>query len=244
MIHPIAPYALGGVLWYQGESNLAKGDGAIYAHKMKALITSWRAEWKRELPFYFVQLPLHLYSTRTNPSHTPEDLAIFREAQAAALQLPKTGMVVATDLGDPKNMHPPRKKEVGERLALWALSKNYGRTDLEVSGPIYRDGSMEIQGSKAVLYFDHVGQGLVSEDSKPLTWFVVAGKDGKFYPASAEISGNTVIVTSPQVPEPVDVRFAWDEGATPNFFNKSGLPASPFRTDNPFSQTTVPRPVK
>ena len=234
MIHPLAPFALRGVLWYQGESNLLKGDGANYANKMMALITSWRAAWGRDLPFYYVQLPPLLYSTRNNPSHTPTDEAVFREAQASVLKLPNTGMVVTTDLVDDlNNIHPPRKKEVGERLARWALANEYGRK-LEVSGPIYRRHSIEHEGYKAVLHFNHVGKGLVSKDGQPLNWFVTAGKDGKYFPAQAEISGDAIVITSPQVAEPWAVRFAWEEGATPNFFNQDGLPAVPFRTDNPF----------
>ena len=236
MIHPMVPFALRGILWYQGESNLIEGDGAIYSNKMRALIKSWRADWGRDLPFYFVQLPPLQYSKRKDPSpHTSEDEAVFRKPRQPRLQLPNTGMVVTTDIGDLKNMHPPHKKEVGERLALWALAKDYGRKDVEPSGPIYRDGSIEHEGFKAVLHFNHVGQGLVSNDGQPLNWFTTAGADGKFYPAVATISGDAVVITCPQVPEPKEVRFAWDEAATPNFFNKNGLPAAPFRTDNPFA---------
>jgi sialate O-acetylesterase len=237
MIHPMVPFALHGVLWYQGESNLLKRDGEIYANKMTALIKSWRADWGRDVPFYFVQLPPLLYSARTNPPHASTDEAVFREAQAAALKLPNTGMVVTTDLVDDlKNMHPPHKREVGERLALLALANDYGRKDIEPSGPEYRAGSIEHEGYKAVLHFDHVGKGLVSKDGQPLTWFETAGKDGKFFPAKAEISGDAIVITCPQVAEPWVVRFAWDESARPNFYNKNGLPAVPFRTDNPFAQ--------
>ena len=232
MIHPLIPFAIRGILWYQGESNLIKGDGPIYTNKMAALIKSWRADWGQELPFYYVQLPPLLYSARKNPSHTSSDEAVFRDAQTAALALPKTGMVVTTDLGELKNMHPPHKKRVGERLALWALARDYGRKGVEPSGPQYRPGSIEHEGYKAVLHYTHVGKGLASSDGKPLTWFTTAGADGKFYPANAAISGDAVVITSPQVPEPKDVRFAWDEAAMPNFYNKDGLPGVPFRTDN------------
>ena len=232
MIHPIVPFALRGVLWYQGESNLIEKDGGIYANKQAALINSWRAAWGRELPFYFVQLPPLLYSARESLRDVPDALPIFREAQAAALALPHTGMVVTTDVGDLKNIHPPHKKEVGERLALWALADDYGKK-IEPSGPIYRRGSIEREGYKAVLHFTHVDGGLVSQDGKPLDWFTTAGADGRFYPAKAEISGDAIVITSPQVAEPKTVQFAWDERATPNFFNKAGLPAVPFRTDGP-----------
>ena len=144
-------------------------------------------------------------------------------------------MIVTTDLADDlRNIHPVNKVPVGERLARWALANEYGRKDVEVSGPLYRPGSIEREGGKAVLHFTHVGKGLVSEDGKSLTWFTAAGSDGIFQPAKAEISGDAIVVTSPQIANVVNVRFAWDEGAEPNFFNKDGLPASPFRTDSPF----------
>ena len=234
MIHPIVPYALKGVLWYQGESNVYNQDGAIYASKMAALINSWRADWSRSLPFYYVQLPPLLYSvTRPQFVHSPDVEPIFWEAQSAVLTLPDTGMIVTTDIGDSANIHPPHKKEVGERLALWALAENYGYKKIDPSGPLFH--SMEIKGNEAVLHFDHIGGGLISSDGKALDWFVIAGTDGYFAPATARIQGDTVVVSSPEVPGPRNVRFAWSEAANPNFFNKDGLPASPFRTDNPFS---------
>jgi sialate O-acetylesterase len=243
MIHPMVPFGIKGVLWYQGESNLIEGDGAIYTNKLNALITSWRAGWGTDLPFYFVQLPPLLYSKR--PTLLNDKLAepIFREAQAATLKLQKTGMVVTTDVGDLNNMHPPHKKEVGERLALLALANEYGLKQVETSGPTYRDGSIEHEGFKAVLHFTHVGKGLASKDGQPLTDFTTAGADGVFYPAKAEISGDAIVITSDQVKEPKEVRFAFDEAAQPNFFNKDGLPAAPFRTDHlplPAPPTTAP----
>ncbi len=231
MIHPLVPFALRGVLWYQGESNLIAGDGAIYADKQAALIAGWRAAWGAELPFYYVQLPPLLYSQRKEFAGRPLAEPLFREAQAQALALPRTGMVVTTDVGDLGNIHPPRKKEVGERLARWALARDYGRSDVTPSGPIYRPGSIEREGPKAVLHFDHVGKGLASLDGKALTWFSAAGADGRFHPAAAAISGDAIVVTSAEVAEPREVRFAFDEAAEPNFGNRDGLPAAPFRTD-------------
>jgi sialate O-acetylesterase len=231
MIAPMVPYAIRGVLWYQGESNLIKND-PLYANKIKALITSWRANWGSDLPFYYVQLPNLYYSKRKNPGHNPTDEAFFREQQDAALTLPKTGLAVTTDIGDLNNMHPPNKKPVGERLALWALANEYGRKDVEPSGPMYRPGSIEREGFKAVVHFTHVGKGLVSKDGQPLTGFTAADDDGIFYPADAAISGDAVVVTSSQVKEPKEVRFDWDEAAMPNLYNKDGLPAAPFRTDH------------
>jgi sialate O-acetylesterase len=235
MIAPLVPFALRGVLWYQGESNIYAGDTTIYADKMTALINGWRDAWKRELPFYYVQIaPLLYHVTRSDKVVSPEAEPRFWEAQASCLRLPRTGMIVTTDLVDDlADIHPQRKKEVGEPLARWALAKDYGRTDIEVSGPMFR--SMERNGGKVTLHFDHIGGGLVCK-GRVLDWFAIAGTDGEFFPAKAEIAGDTVVVTSPRVSAPAVVRFAWDEAARPNFFSKAGLPAMPFRTDNPFTQ--------
>ncbi len=235
MVAPMVPYAIRGVIWYQGESNVYVNDGSAYAPKMIALINGWRLAWHRDLAFYYVQLPPLKYSTTRKQVKDAEQLPLLREAQAAALKLPHTGMIVTTDLADDlRNIHPVNKVPVGERLAAWALANDYGRKDIEVSGPIFQ--SMEIDGSRSILHFQHVGNGLVSKDGQPLNSFVIAGQDGKFYPANAEISGDTVIVTNPQVPNPAVVRFGWDEAAEPNFFNNDGLPAMPFRTDNPLTK--------
>ena len=234
MIHPLAPFAMRGVIWYQGESNIMDvDDGARYADKMTALVEGWRGDWKRELPFYYVQVAPHLYHVvRPAQVVSPEAEPRLWEAQTASMRLPRTGMVVTTDLVDDlADIHPRDKKDVGERLARWALAKDYGRNDIEVSGPLFTQ--MEVQGNRAILHFDHVGGGLVSSDAKPLTWFDMAGADGKIFPGAAVIEGDTVVVTSPRVPAPAIVHFAWDEAARPNFANKAGLPGVPFRTDGP-----------
>ena len=137
-------------------------------------------------------------------------------------------MAVTTDIGNVKDIHPKNKQEVGQRLALWALAKVYGR-DIVYSGPIYK--SMAVEGNKIRLQFDHVGGGLIASDGKPLVDFTIAGADQKFVPATAEIDGNAIVVHSDQVAQPVAVRYAWHDDATPNLANKEGLPASPFRTD-------------
>jgi len=249
MIAPLVPFALRGVLWYQGESNVYSGDNENYAAKMTALIQGWRGAWGQELPFYYVQIaPLYYHTTRAYKVVSPEAEPRLWEAQAACLRLPHTGMVVTTDLVDDLNdIHPRNKKDVGERLALWALANDYGRADVEPSGPIFRD--MEIAGDRAVLHFGHVGGGLVCKGSRGLNWFVISGADGEWFPASAVIEGDTVAVTSPRVPKPRIVRFGWDEAAQPNLFNKAGLPAIPFRTDAPFAPfaerkppSTTPKP--
>lgn len=235
MIAPLVPFALRGVLWYQGETNIYDGDDAIYAEKMRALINGWRGAWQRELPFYYVQIaPLLYHVTRNNMVVSAEAEPRFWEAQAAVMKLPRTGMIGTTDLVDDlTDIHPRNKKDIGERLARWALAEDYGHTEIEVSGPTFR--RMDINGGAATLYFDHVAGGLVAKDERPLNWFVMAGADGVFFPATAEIKGEAVVVRSPRVKVPVAVRFGWDEAARPNFFNRAGLPAMPFRTDNPFS---------
>ena len=238
MIAPLIPFALRGVLWYQGESNIYAGDGAIYADKMTALIHGWREAWQRELPFYYVQVaPLLYHVTRHSMVVSPEAEPRLWEAQTVCLRLPHTGMIVTTDLVDDlTNIHPRDKKSVGERLARWALAKDYGHSEIEVSGPLFRN--MEVNADKAILHFDHIGGGLVSKGNGngPLDWFVIGGVDGELFPGTAMIEGDTVVVTSPRVLAPTVVHFGWDEAARPNFFNKTGLPAVPFRTDNPFTR--------
>ncbi|MDF9834276.1 sialate O-acetylesterase [Ereboglobus sp. PH5-5] len=232
MIYPLAPYAIRGVIWYQGESNLTSGDGANYAQKMVALVQGWRAAWKSEMPFYYVQIAPFLYHVARNTQvASPEAAPILQEAQTRAMQLlPRTGMVVTTDLVDDLfDIHPRNKRDVGERLARWALAHDYARSDVVFSGPVFQ--SMEVKGQLAYLTFDHVHGGLITNDGKPPRWFVIAGDDGLFYPAKAVIEGGRVILSNPKVPAPKTVRFAWDEAAQPNLFNKAGLPAVPFRMD-------------
>ena len=222
MIAPLVPYGIRGALWYQGESN--NGEGMLYAEKMKALVSGWRDLWQQpELPFYYVQLAPYTYGG------DPERLAGIWEAQTAALSIPNTGMAVTVDIGNIKDIHPTNKQDVGKRLALWALAKTYGKSDLVYSGPLFK--SVKFEGSKARVQFDHVGGGLVARDGQPLTWFQIAGQDGKFVDATATIDGDTVVVSSPEVKEPAAVRYAWHQTAEPNLSNRQGLPASPFRTD-------------
>jgi sialate O-acetylesterase len=222
MIAPLQPFAIRGIIWYQGESNV--GEGMKYRDKMEALIKGWRKVWGQEMPFYFVQIAPFIGYGR-NPDALPE----LWEAQVASLKIPNTGMAVVTDLVDNiRDIHPQNKKDVGDRLALWALAKSYGKKDLVYSGPLYK--SMKIEGNKVRLTFAHTGGGLKSRDGKALTDFQIAGADGKFVPAEATIDKNTVVVQSKDVPEPKEVRFGWSKTANPNLANKEGLPASPFRT--------------
>ena len=222
MISPIVPFTIRGAIWYQGEANV--GQGMEYHHKMQALIRGWRKVWgEGDFPFYYVQIAPYTYNRG-------EELPKIWEAQTATLDEPNTGMAVINDVGNARDIHPRKKEEVGERLALWALAKTYGQKDIVYSGPLFK--SMSIDGSNAIITFDHVGSGLTSRDEKPLNWFTIAGEDKKFVDAKAVIDGEKIVVSSPDVPKPVAVRFAWNEIAEPNLTNKEGLPASPFRTDS------------
>ncbi len=232
MMEPLIPFAVKGILWYQGESNCMIEDQETYVEKFRLLVSSWRTLFKDDqLPFYTVQISPYLYTTRKDPKkHTPELLAKFWEAQTNCLAIPNVSMVVTTDLVDDlKNIHPSYKWVVAHRLALQAMEKTYGDHSAETSGPVFQ--SVKRQKNKLIVSFTHVGKGLVSSDAQPLTWFSIAGKDGKFVNAQALIVGNEVIVYSDEVKKPKYVRFAWNETAQPNFFNSDGLPAIPFRTD-------------
>ena len=234
MVAPLVPYRIKGLIWYQGESNLIDVvDGSIYADKMTALVDGWRAQWGQMFPVYYVQIAPYLYHLHFNTTVvSSQSEPVIWEAQSAALRLPKTGMVVTTDLVDDLfDIHPRDKKTVGERLANLALSRDYGQTGLATWGPVF--AAVRFDADKAILRFDHA-QGLTTRDKKTPDWFTIAGPDGVYYAARATIDGDRIIVSSPHVAAPVHVRFAWDEGAQPNLINGDGLPASPFRTDNPF----------
>jgi len=209
MVAPLVPFAIRGAIWYQGEAN--RRDGLLYEQKMHALINGWRKVWGQgDFPFYYVQLAPYHYG-----NSDPSQLPLIWEAQTNVLKMKNTGMAVTVD--------------VGKRLALWALAKDYGKKDLVYSGPLYK--SKKIEGDKIRVSFEHVGGGLVSRDGKPLSWFEIAGKDGKFVKAEAKIEGETVLVWSDDVKNPRHVRFGWNKIAEPNLSNKDGLPASPFRTN-------------
>lgn len=239
MIEPLTPFALRGFLWYQGETNCFLKENISYSYKMKALINSWRNAWKEELPFYYVQIAPFNYATTKgkvvlNAQTEPE----FWEAQTQLMRMPNTGMVITTDLNDyPDDLHPNYKWEIGRRLALWALANNYDQK-ITYSGPIYK--SVTFKGSKAELQFTHSGKGLASADGKALDCFTIAGADGKFTPANAVIRGNKVIVSADGLKKPAAVRFGWNEAMRPNLYNKEGLPALPFRTDNPLTKQFKP----
>jgi len=237
MIQPVAPYTLRGFLWYQGESGAYLAETIGYTYKMEALINWWRKLWgDKALPFYYVQIAPFYYSrAKGNVPFTIYTEPELREAQTMVLKIPHTGMIVTTDLNDSlTNIHPAFKWIVGQRLELQALANTYGKK-VVFSGPMY--DNMHIDGNKVILSFKYVDGGLVSHDGKPLDYFTIAGADGKFVNANAIIKGDKVVVSSPGVRSPVAVRFGWTEVAEPNFYNKSGLPAVPFRTDNPLKFT-------
>ncbi|MDR3199138.1 MAG: 9-O-acetylesterase [Planctomycetaceae bacterium] len=221
MIHPLVPLALRGAIWYQGESNMS--EGMLYAEKMKALIYGWQNVFNNpDLGFYYVQLAPFIYGG------DPTRLAYLWEAQAAVEKaLPKTGMAVVNDLvTNIKDIHPPRKKPVGQRLALLALSRTYGKTDIAAASPELE--KMDIDGSNVVLHFTNAKE-LKTRDGKNPDWFEIAGADGVYRKAEAVINGVTVTLKNNDVAKPYAVRFAWDQAAEPNLQNEAGLPLGAFR---------------
>ena len=224
MLYPLIPYGMKGVIWYQGESNA--GRAYQYRALFQSMIEDWRVRWNLDyFPFLFVQLANYM-DIPEEPIE--DDWAELREAQLMALRLPNTGMAVTIDIGEMFDIHPRNKQDVGHRLALAAKKIAYGQ-DIVYSGPIYK--SMEIKGNEARISFDHVGKGLMKKGEK-LTGFQIAGKDRKFYWADAQIVGGKVYVTSDKVKKPVAVRYGWAHNPLCNLYNKNGLPASPFRTDD------------
>ncbi|MBN1478879.1 9-O-acetylesterase [candidate division KSB1 bacterium] len=223
MLEPLMPYAIRGAIWYQGESNAARAYQ--YRELFPTMINSWRANWGQgDFSFFFVQLA-NWRQRREQPLDS--DWAELREAQTKALALPNTGMAVTIDIGDADDIHPKNKRDVGVRLALNALAKVYGK-DIAYSGPMYQ--SMRIEGDKIILTFDHVDGGLVAKGGD-LTGFAIAGEDKKFVWADAIIEGETVVVSNPEIENPVALRYAWADNPACNLYNAAGLPASPFRTD-------------
>ena len=225
MIAPLIPYGISGAIWYQGESNA--GRAYQYRKIFPAMIKNWREDWGQgDFSFLFVQLA-NFMATKPEPGDSA--WAELREAQLMTLDLPNTGMAVIIDIGEADNIHPKNKQDVGKRLALWALAKNY-RKNIVYSGPLFKN--MNIEDNKAVLSFDHVGSGLMAGGSGKLEGFAIAGSDRKFVWADAKIEGDKVIVSSDKVSVPVSVRYAWADNPVCNLYNKEELPASPFRTDS------------
>ncbi len=229
MIHPFVGYAMRGAIWYQGEGN-AKPGAVPYDQTLPLLIRDWRDRWGDEFSFYFVQLANFRAPTEEPGSTDPWPLLQDRMRRILT-SVPKTGMAVINDTGEAKDIHPKNKKDPGERLALWALAKNYGH-DLVHSGPLY--ASHERVGGGIRVVFDHVGEGLLTRDGEAPARFEIAGEDRAWHWADARIdTKSSVLASSPEVPDPVAVRYAWaanPEGA--NLVNSAGLPASVFRTDD------------
>ena len=223
MIAPIIPFGIKGAIWYQGESNVSRSYQ--YRTLFPAMITNWRNDWGLgDFPFYYVQIAPFNYRRAGQESQE------LREAQMLSLSLKNTGMAVISDIGNIKNIHPKNKLDVGKRLALWALAKDYGKTGIVYSGPIYK--SMKVEGDKIRLSFDYTGSGLKTMDGKEVSHLTIAGADKTFVEAKGVIKGNTIIVSSDAVKKPVSVRFGWSNTDEPNLANKEGLPASSFRTDD------------
>ena len=218
MIHPIIPFEIAGVIWYQGEANTY--NPMVYRRLFPAMIDSWRAAWKKDFPFYYVQISPFRYDT-------PLTGALVQEAQLMSLSTPKVGMVVTNDIGNVNDIHPQNKLDVGKRLAYWALNKTY-RKDIACSGPIYK--SMEREGNRIRIHFDY-SDGLHLKVSNTDN-FLIAGTDGVFYPAKVMIEANTLLAAHPKVSQPVALRYAFSNTAIGNLFNAAGLPASAFRTDD------------
>lgn len=225
MIAPLIPYSFKGAIWYQGESNAGRAEQ--YRTLFPDMIRNWRRDWgEGDFPFLLVQLA-PFKAIKDEPADS--DWAELREAQLlAAASVPNCAMAVITDVGDPKDIHPRKKQPVGARLALAARAIAYGEK-IEFSGPQYRN--MTAKDGQIVLHFDHVGKGLEARDGA-LKGFAICGDDKKFVWAKAEIVGNTVVVSSPEVAKPVAVRYGWVDCPVVNLWNKDGLPASPFRTDD------------
>jgi len=233
MIAPLQPFAIRGAAWYQGENDA--GNAWLYRTMLPTMIRSWRETWGQgDFPFLIVQLAPYLSTNCCEESAWAE---MFESQARASQTVTNTALVVITDTGDDlKNIHPRDKEPVGARLAIAARGIAY-KENIVYSGPMYR--SMKIKGNRATLTFTHVGGGLVSKDG-PLKGFTIAGEDRKFAPAQAEIKGNQIVVRSEQVARPVAVRFGWASYPIVNLFNKEGLPASPFRTDD-FPISTQPK---
>ena len=227
MIFPLMNYSIKGVIWYQGESNA--GRPAEYRKLFPALITDWRRNWNQgDFPFLFVQLP-NFMEEKSEPSES--NWALMREAQLKTLSIPNTAMAVTIDIGEWNDIHPLNKKDVGKRLFLAAEKVAYNDETVVFSGPVYK--SMKIEGNRIILSFENVNGGLIAKGGKMPGGFAIAGADSHFVWARAKMKHDKVIVWNDAVADPVAARYAWaDNPANANLYNRAGLPASPFRTDD------------
>ncbi len=219
MIAPLIPYSIKGVIWYQGEANT--GNSEEYKMLFPLMISNWRNDFKNHFSFYFTQIAPYNYGEETKSQ-------LLREAQFQSMSVPNSGMIVTMDIGNPGNIHPTNKKDVGERLALWALAKDYNKT-VDYSGPIYK--SIKIENGKAILDFEF-SEGLAVNSINGKNNFIIAGDNKVFYEATVEIKNDKLIVSSSEVKEPAAVRYCWSNIEEGTLFNKAGLPASSFRTDS------------
>lgn len=227
MIAPLIPYAIRGGIWYQGENSCVPGHSKLYGTQLPLMIGDWRARWGQgDFPFAWVQLPF--YKPQTQEPNPVSEWANVREGMLRSLAVPNSGMAITIDTGDANNIHPTNKQPVGHRLALWAKAQVYGEK-IPYSGPL--PAGYEIEGGNVILAFKHTDAGLKGKGGE-LKGFTIAGADKKWRWAKARIEGAKVVVTSPEVPSPVAVRYGWADHPTCNLFNGADLPASPFRTDD------------
>lgn len=221
MIAPVTPYAVAGAIWYQGENNT--GAANTYKQLFTAMIDGWRATWKKDFPFYFVQIAPFRYRVKNTG-------ALLREAQLQSTAHYKTGMVVITDLvADTNDVHPANKHDVGLRLANLALADTYHRKGIPFQSPVFN--SMRVRGHRATITFSHADKGLMIKGTTATEW-MIAGEDQIFHPAEVAIDRHSVIVSSKMVKAPVAVRYGFRDAAMGNVFSREGLPLAPFRTDN------------
>lgn len=224
MIAPLAKYTIKGAIWYQGETEAGRGQGHVYGDALMTLVEDWRQAFGQgEFPFFWVQLA-NFGNARKN-GHWMR----VQEGQVKAASLRGTGVAIINDIGEAGDIHPKNKQDVGRRLALLARHVAYGQNGFVWSSPLYRQATRE--GKSIRVWFDHAGSGLKTRGNGAVKGFVIAGSDGKFVPADAKVDGSTVVVSSPEVPEPQAVRYAWDYNPDANLVNSAGLPASLFRTD-------------
>lgn len=228
MMSPVVGYGIRGCLWYQGESNMDVPD--LYTHLFPLLVRDWREKWGvGEFPFYYAQIAPNNYNKGEGKG---KNSAYLREAQMRCLSIiPSSGMIILTDIGDARTIHPMEKETVGKRFAYMALGRTYGMKGFPVTGPLYK--SMQVEGNRITLSFDEIGKGLTAY-RQPLTDFEVAGEDKVFYPAEARFGkdAQTIVVSSPKVEHPVAARYAFKDYVKGSLYNMSGLPASSFRTDD------------
>jgi sialate O-acetylesterase len=223
MVAPFTPYAVKGFLWYQGETDSAPDRAGLYAKLLPTLIADWRSQWGLgDLPFLYVQISSFGAESTAN-------WGLVRDSQRRTLAVSNTGMAVTLDVGQQDNVHPPDKQTVGARLALAGRALAYGEAGLEFSGPLYRQTTR--QGGDVEIWFDHA-EGLHSKEGE-VKGFEIAGADGRFIAAAAKVQGSSVVVSSPEVPEPEQVRYAWQNFSDANLYNAASLPASTFAAKVP-----------